>query len=255
MPTGTTPPPHGKCINPSMKQLQIDLPPKPLRSGAPALHGPAASGAPNQEQAAQQRGGDGMDFDDVRSEISHPGSHPDSESSASSLRGNRGAPLHATSIGSSRPCQSPKIRPRVGGNHQAEIDSLLAQIVEEQQNEKPGAWHLVLSWTDIARKLNECGYVRENNLFKTSKYCRDRCETPYLVSAAPPTAPRPRAPFPQLDSRHSARFHRHTPSPAPFVAPSCQFASSLSLYLSLTPHDRACAPHILQHLQIRSPRR
>ena len=159
-----------------MDQLQIDLPPKPLRS-------------------------DGMDFDDARSEISHPGSHPDSESSASSFRGNRGAPLHATLIGSSRPCQSPKIRPRVGGNqHQAEIDSLLAQIVEEQQNETPGAWHLVyLSWTDIARRLNECGYVRENNLSKTPKYCRDRCETPYLVTrpeagAAPPTAPRPRAP-------------------------------------------------------------
>jgi len=164
-----------------MKQLQIDLPPKPLRSGAPALHGPAASGAPNQEQAAQQRGGDGMDFDDARSEISHPGSHPDSESSASSFRGNRGAPLHATSIGSTRPYQSPKIRPRVGGNHQAEIDSLLAQIVEEQQNEMPGAWHLVVSWTDIARKLNECGYVRENNLSKTSKYCRDRCETRLLL--------------------------------------------------------------------------
>ena len=141
LPTGTTPPPHGQCINPSMNQLQIDLPPKPLRSGAPALHGPAASGAPNQEQAAQQRGGDGMDFDDARSEISHAGSHPDSESSSSSFRGNRGAPLHA--IGSSRPYQSPKIRPRVGGNHQAEIDSLLAQIVEEQQNETPAAWHLV----------------------------------------------------------------------------------------------------------------
>ena len=141
-----------------MDQLQSYLPPKPLRS-------------------------DGMDFDDARSEISHPGSHPDSESSASSFRGNRGAPLHATLIGSSRPCQSPKIRPRVGGNHQAEIDSLLAQIVEEQQNETPGAWHLVyLSWTDIARRLNECGYVRENNLSKTPKYCRDRCDTPYLVT-------------------------------------------------------------------------
>ena len=157
----------------------MGLPPKPLRSGA--LAGPAASGAPNQQQAAQQRGGDGMDFDDARSEISHPESHPDSESSASSFSGNRAAPLHATSIGSTRPYQSPKIRPRVGGNHQAEIDSLLAQIVEEQQNEKPGAWHLVLSWTDIARKLNECGYVRENNLSKTSKYCRDRCETRLLL--------------------------------------------------------------------------
>ena len=228
-----------------MNQLQIDLPPKPLRSGAPALHGPAASGAPNQEQAAQQRGGDGTDFDDARSEISHAGSHPDSESSSSSFRGNRGAPLHATSIGSSRPYQSPKIRPRVGGNHQAEIDSLLAQIVEEQQNEMPGAWYLVVSWTDIARTLNECGYLRENNLSKTPKYCRDRCETPYIScpspKRAPPRPPRPGPAHPPSACFSSlcALFRRHTPSPAPFVAPSCQFASSLSFYLSLHTTGRA----------------
>ena len=161
-----------------MEQLQIGLPPKPLRSGA--LAGPAASGAPNQQQPAQQRGGDGMDFDDARSEISHPESHLDSESSASSFSGNRAAHLHATSIGSSLPCQPPKRRgPRVAGKDQAEIDRLLTQIVEKKRNEMPD--EVSLSWAVTATKLNECAYIRENNLFKTAKYCRDRCD-PLCVS-------------------------------------------------------------------------
>ena len=165
-----------------MEQLQIGLPPKRLRSGA--LAGPAASGAPNQQQAAQQRGGDGMDVDDARSEISHPESHPDSESSASSFSGNRAASLHATSIGSSRPCQPPKrsgrqAGTRVGGKDQVEIDRLLTQIVEKQRNEMPG--EVSVSWAETAEKLNECDYIRKNNLSKTPKYCRDRCD-PLCVS-------------------------------------------------------------------------
>ena len=167
-----------------MEQLQLDVPPNPFRSGALALRGPAASGAPNQQQAAQQRGGDGMDVDDARSEISHPESHPDSESSASSFSGNRAASLHATSIGSSRPCQPPKrsgrqAGTRVGGKDQVEIDRLLTQIVEKQRNEMPG--EVSVSWAETAEKLNECDYIRKNNLSKTPKYCRDRCD-PLCVS-------------------------------------------------------------------------
>ena len=217
-----------------MKQLQIDLP-KPLHSGDFALGGLAAYGVPNQEQAAQQWGGYGMDFDDARTEISHPESHPDSESSASSFRGNRAAPSHATSIGSSRPCQPPKGRPRpnqVGGNNhpvlQAEIDCLLTHIVEEQQNEMMTG-NVVLPWTEIARKLNECGYIRENNLSKTSKYCRDRCDPLCLVTrpaagAAPPPAPRPHAPslslllVTQLSSTDTHPPQHH------LLPPVCQFA-------------------------------
>ena len=127
-----------------MEQLQIGLPPKRLRSGA--LAGPAASGAPNQQQAAQQRGGDGMDVDDARSEISHPESHPDSESSASSFSGNRAAPLHATSIGSSRPCQPPKRSGRmqlddpeapldVDGVTEESIQEFIDNLMQELPNE------------------------------------------------------------------------------------------------------------------------
>ena len=235
-----------------MKQLQIDLP-KPLHSGDFALGGLAAYGVPNQEQAAQQRGGYGMDFDDARTEISHPESHPDSESSASSFRGNRAAPSHATSIGSSRPCQPPKGRPRpnqVGGNNhpvlQAEIDCLLTHIVEEQQNEMMTG-NVVLPWTEIARKLNECGYIRENNLSKTSKYCRDRCDPLCLVTrpaagAAPPPAPPAPRPLPQLAFSHSALFHRHTPSPAPFVAPSLPICTTGRAHHTHTQVDRLREP-------------
>ena len=160
----------------SMGQLQVGLHSKPICSGALALRGSAASDAPNQQQAGQQRGGDGMDFDDARSEISHPESHPDSESSASSFSGNRGASFRATLIGSSRPCQPPKRRaPRVGGNDQAETDRLLTQIVEEQRDEMPG--EVSLPWTEIAIRLNECDYIRANKLLcKTPKQCNDRCD-------------------------------------------------------------------------------
>ena len=104
-----------------------------------------------------------MDIDDARSEISHPESHPDSESSASSFSGNRAAPLHATSIGSSRPCQPPKrsgrqAGTRVGGKDQVEIDRLLTQIVEKQRNEMPG--EVSVSWAETAKELNECDYIR-----------------------------------------------------------------------------------------------
>ena len=166
-----------------MNQLQIDLPLKPLRSGAPALHGPAASGAPNQEQAAQQRGGDGMDFDDARSEFSHPESHPDSEGSASSFESNRGASLRATPIGSSRPCQQterrrPQDRPN-SGDEEEKRDRLLKLIVhEEQQNESAGDALESLSWTKIADKFN-AHYIRQE-LRKNSKWCRDRCDPLYL---------------------------------------------------------------------------
>jgi hypothetical protein len=188
LPAGTTPPPHGKSMTASMEQLQIDRPPKPLGSGALVV--PAASGAPNQQQAGQERWGDGMDFDDARSEISHPESRPDSESSLFS--GNRGARMHATLTGSSRPCQPSKCRPdRVGGNDQAEIDRLLTQIVEEQRRDeipiKNEATYRELrigevsSWTEIAERLNACDYIRESNLSKTSKYCRHRCD-PLCVS-------------------------------------------------------------------------
>ena len=129
-----------------MEQLQLDVPPNPFRSGALALRGPAASGAPNQQQAAQQRGGDGMDIDDARSEFSHPESHPDSEGSASSFESNRGASLRATPIGSSRPCQQTERRrpqdwPNSGDEESEEEkrDRLLKLIVhEEQQNESAG---------------------------------------------------------------------------------------------------------------------
>ena len=141
-----------------MEQLQLDFPPNPFRSGALALRGPAASGAPNQQQEAQKRGGDGMDIDDARSELSHPESHPDSESSASSFEGNRGASLRATPIGSSRPCQQTvRRRPQVGPNSgdKEEMDRLLKLIVhEEQQNERAGDALENLSWAKIADKFN-----------------------------------------------------------------------------------------------------
>ena len=246
LPTGTTPTPHGKSITASMKQLHIGSQPKPLRSGA--LAGPAASGAPNQQQAAQQRGGDGMDFDDARSEISFPESHPDSESSASSFSGNRAAPLHATSIGSSRPCQPPKrsgrqAGTRVGGKDQVEIDRLLTQIVEKQRNEMPD--EVGVSWAETAEKLNECDYIREHKLSKTPKYCRDRCD-PLYVSRDPPGAASPRPPpfraAPRtLPQRYSALFHRHIPSAAvPFVAPTVANLRLAYTSRPLTLHD---APH------------
>ena len=55
-----------------------------------------------------------------------------------------------------------------------EIDRLLTQIVEKQRNEMPD--EVSVSWAETAKKLNECDYIRENNLSKTSKYCRDRCD-------------------------------------------------------------------------------
>ena len=159
--------------------MQLDVPPNPFRSGALALRGPAASGAPNQQQAAQQWGGDGMDIDDARSEFSHPESHPDSEGSASSFESNRGASLRATPIGSGRPCQQTERRrpqdwPNLGDNEEMR-DRLLKLIVhEEQQNEKAGDALENLSWAKIADKFN-ARYIRQTEL-KNSKWCRDRCD-------------------------------------------------------------------------------
>ena len=167
-----------------MVQLQLNVPPNPFRSGALALRGPAASGAPNQQQAAQQRGGeDGMDIDDARSEFSHPESRPDSEGSASSFESNRGASLPANPTGSSRPCQQterrrPQDRPNSGDEEEMR-DRLLKLIVhEEQQNESAGDALESLSWTKIADKFN-AHYIRQE-LRKNSKWCRDRCDPLYL---------------------------------------------------------------------------
>ena len=229
-----------------MEQLQLDVPPNPFRSGALALRGPAASGAPNQQQAAQQWGGDGMDIDDARSEFSHPESHPDSEGSASSFESNRGASLRATPIGSSRPCQQterrrPQDRPNSGDEEEMR-DRLLKLIVhEEQQNESAGDALESLSWTKIADKFN-AHYIRQE-LRKNSKWCRDRCDPLYLSCPPPPPAPRPRAL--SLNLLPLVCSLRPTQTLHSTIAHRCPFASCLLLPLTPRPSVRT-APQVAQ---------